>query len=199
MIDDSHTMKKHWGEVQNLAKLLAYIVKATDPDGIDLYFLSSKKRHNFKNASDVYATVRDYTPTAFTNLNSRLNDDLSTYARDIERRGKSFGLLPIKSLRKRSIYVLTDGLLHVGEATQGQDAIKMIVEKVVRAGMMRGQVGIQLISFGNDANGLNRLQKLDHLNQDLKLGLYVTTLLPTLNDSVTDMSKGCCRHGAIDG
>ena len=171
MIDDSYTMAEHWHEVKELARLLTYIVKKTDDDGVELYFLSSQKCDKCKDASAIERAIRDHTPSAHTNLDSRLNQDLSSYGKELERPSRSSTLFRHKELKKRSIYVFTDGILATGDPTQGQQAIKLIVEKVLGAGLLRGQVGIQLISFGNDPDGLAKLQNLDRLNQDLGLGL----------------------------
>ena len=168
-IDDSHAMRRHWKLVRDLAQLLMYMVKKWDNDGVDMHFLSSSKRYRPKNSTKMFDFIREHKPGGITGLNDRLNDDLSTYGKEIERWSRApHGDPPTK----RSIYILTDGVLSYGEDTQGQDAIKNMVKCVLGARLFRGQVGIQFIRFGDDEDGKARLDKLDHLNQEEGLGLY---------------------------
>jgi hypothetical protein len=144
-----------------------YIVKEMDPDGVELYFLSSKDRGRPKTSTKMKKIVGDRKPSGMTSLN-RLNDDLIPYGKKLDQYARSLGSDPP---RPRSLYVLTDGVLELGEDTQGQRAIKNTVEGIQRAKLARGQVGIQFISFGDDPEGIARLQGLDRLNQEERLGL----------------------------
>ena len=166
-IDDSQTMEQHWREVQYLSHLLMYIVKEMDPDGVELYFLSSKEKLRPKTSTKMEKFISSRNPSGMTSLN-RLNDDLVPYGKKLDQYVRSIGIDPP---RPRSLYVFTDGVLDYGDDTQGQGVIKMIVDDIQRAKLLRGQVGIQFISFGNDAEGIARLQRLDRLNQDQRLGL----------------------------
>jgi hypothetical protein len=166
-IDDSQTMEKHWRGVQYLSHLLMYIVKEMDPDGVELYFLSSKERLRLKTSTKMEKLISSRNPSGMTSLN-RLNDDLVPYGKKLDQYARSLGMDPP---RPRSLYVLTDGVLEYGDDTQGQGAIKMVVDGIQRAKLVRGQVGIQFISFGNDPEGIARLERLDRLNQDERLGL----------------------------
>lgn len=179
-VDDSKTMRPHWKLVTELALLLAYIVKETDKDGLDLFFLSSSKCIKCKTSNDMREAIVKHTPNATTNINSRLGDDLTAYARKFDQPAPSssrsflrLGLSSSEGLKKRSIYILTDGILAGDDSEQGKEQIRMIVEKILGHGMFRGQLGIQLISFGDDKEGLARLEKLDRLNQEMGLGVYV--------------------------
>ena len=167
LIDDSRTMDKHWREVCSLGKLLMYIVKEKDPDGIDLYFLSSKERKRITTSSQMEKQINKQKPSGMTSLN-RLDDDLVKYRQKIDQLMKIYH---VEVPRPRNIYIFTDGALEYGEDTQGQRAIKMLVNSVSQAKLLRGQVGIQFISFGSNAEWIERLQQLDRLNQDEKLGL----------------------------
>lgn len=167
MIDDSRTMDKHWREVHSLSHLLMYIVKEMDPDGVDLYFLSSKDRIHLKNSTQMEKQVDRRKPGGMTSLN-RLDEDLVAYRQKIDQYAKGYNIEPP---RPRNIYVLTDGALEFREDTQGQSAIKMAVESLNKAKLPRGQLGIQFISFGDNKDWIGKLQGLDRLNQDLDLGL----------------------------
>ena len=58
MIDDSATMHKHWSEVCKLRKLLMYIVKEMDPDGVALYFLKSREPIRIKTSSQMEKQIK---------------------------------------------------------------------------------------------------------------------------------------------
>ena len=170
MVDDSHSMRPHWKRVEELVKLLVYIVKKKDRDGCDLYFLSSPVRHRpGKRASKAAELVREHKPTAEaktimkTNLNWRLDEDVDKY---IDELGDSSS-----SHSRRCIYILTDGELEGGDDDQGHHAIERLVTKLRSLGKGKGYVGIQFISFGNSKDGLARLNRLDQLSQELKFGL----------------------------
>lgn len=45
LVDDSFSMERHRQEVKALFGMLAYMVKGSDPDGIELYFTVSSERH----------------------------------------------------------------------------------------------------------------------------------------------------------
>lgn len=175
MIDDSKTMDKHWKAVKELAMLLTWLVKGTDDDGVDLFFLSSPKRHKCKTSTKMYQYINDHKARTSTNLDARLNDDLEEYAKRLEnpsrRQGGVLNMLHSSASRdgpkKRSLYIFTDGILETGQETQGHHAIQMIVKKLLSMGRSKGRLGIQLISFGNNEAGLNRLKNLDTLSLGL--------------------------------
>jgi len=152
-----------------------YIVKEMDPDGVELYFLSSKDKLRLRTATKMEKLISSRNPSGMTSLN-RLNDDLVPYGKKLDQYARSLGMEPP---RPRSLYVLTDGVLEYGDDTQGHGAIKTIVDGIQRAKLVRGQVGIQFISFGNDPEGIARLQRLDRLNQDERLGLDLVDTEPS--------------------
>jgi hypothetical protein len=167
MIDDSATMNQHWSEVCKLGKLLMYIVKEMDPDGVDLYFLKSRESIRIKNSTQMEKQINKHKPNGMTSLN-RLDEDLVAYRQKIDQYGKSYNM---DRPRPRNIYIFTDGALEIGEEKQGQSAIKMLVDSIQGAKLLRGQVGVQFISFGDNVEGIEKLQRLDRLNQEENLGL----------------------------
>ena len=169
-------MQPWWKEVLELVHLLAYITKGCDPDGVELFFLSSLKQQMFKSATKLYRTVREHPARASTSLYECFENDLRNYARKIEQAYQQSQKASIFARtrqlpRKRSIYVLTDGILESGEDAQGQDGIKFLINKLTEASLPRDQIGIQFISFGNDAQGLARLRKLERMQQEYGLAL----------------------------
>jgi hypothetical protein len=158
-------MRPHWTELINLIKPLVHILKKMDPDGCEMLFLSSGKRHKVKSAADAYLLLRNHQADSLTNLGI-LNDEISAYMDKYESRTTGMGRL-LGGPRKRCVYIFTDGILGADDAKQGQEAIKMLYQKAQRRDMIRGQFGIQFISFGNDKQGLRKLRELDHLSRRL--------------------------------
>ncbi|KAK5729695.1 hypothetical protein LTR17_011772 [Elasticomyces elasticus] len=186
MIDDSEGMKPHKNALKQLVQLLVYVTKTKDPDGVDLYFLSSNKLHKVKHSSDALRLLgKPFSGQC--SINGRLGDEIHKYCKDIDMHAR-LTVAP----RKRSIYILTDGALRHGDDFQGHDRIKSLVSKLVSARMGREQIGIQFIRFGNDQQGIDRLDRLDNLSQSANLGLDIVDTEPA------DGNVWKMLHGAIN-
>ena len=81
---------------------------------------------------------------------------------DQTRRGRRPPLV-----RPLSIYILTDGVWQGG----GNPEVPMLglVETLKNYNLTRNQVGIQFISFGDDAGGLERMHDLDEMSKGFGL------------------------------
>ncbi|KAH9834316.1 kinase-like protein [Teratosphaeria destructans] len=161
-------MEVHWEEVKELAKLLIYITKAVDKDGVDVAFLSSPKFVNFKRSNKAAQYIGRQHPADKTSLDTVLDQEVQNYCRKIDAYRNPVTIMP-RSLRRRSLYILTNGLLEHGGPNQGHDAIETLVTKLVSASMGRAQFGIQFIRFGNHPDGIARLDAMDRLNQSRSL------------------------------
>lgn len=158
-------MSTHWGDVEAVFVVLAKIVKAADPDGIDLHFTMSDEVHNSKtvwgsnSSSKLVKQVRERrhklrgTINITYRLDAILGPHIAKLSNAYSRRGGT--------IRPLNIYVLTDGVWEPG--CDPSSTIKNIVDKLTEFGYSNDskQVGIQFISFGNDKNGLKRLKDLD--------------------------------------
>lgn len=171
MIDDSATMNKHWMQVVELAKLLIYMTKTMDPDGVELFFLSSGKTHKFRNASDAISTIVSHPRSGMTTLNDRLGQDTGAYCSKLNGYLRGGRFFQQRAPRKRSVYIFTDGILGLGEDQQGQKHIQNLVQKLSEASLGRDHFGIQFIQFGNDRAGKARLEALDNLKHTLRLNM----------------------------
>lgn len=160
-------MRPYWEAAADLADLLVYITKRKDPNGVELYFLSANKLHGtYKDSSRIRNDIRRHGANAFTSLTQCFDDDIRRYAREVRHTSS----IPHRGYPlKRSIYVLTDGVLGNGVDSDGHDAIRMLVNSLVDARLPRGQIGIQFIRFGDDAAGKRRLRELDELGLSLDL------------------------------
>lgn len=159
-------MKKHKKDVKALVRLLAWLTKHYDKDKLELFFLSSDERCESTSSRRLAQAVETRRFDSTTDLSKRFGELLQKYGREIDPTPSPLrGMFnrERKQPKKKSIYVFTDGKLETGDAEQGHEEIKALIVKIRNAGLMRDQVGIQFISFGDDQVGLQRLQRLDHL------------------------------------
>jgi hypothetical protein len=64
-----------------------------------------------------------------------------------------------KVVRRLNLYILTNGIWE--DKSTGKIPIVNFAQKLMKLGMIKGQVGIQFISFGNNPAGLERMRVLD--------------------------------------
>lgn len=166
-------MRVHKPEVHEVVRLLAYLTKHYDSDKLELLYLGSDAHLESKSSTKMAQHVDDRPFVGKTDL-SRLGEILQKCGAEFKPSGSPIlGMFHKKIPRKKSIYVLTDGKLGTGDEDQDYEQIEMIVNKIQAAGLSSDQIGIQLISFGNDPDGLKRLQNLDRLAEKARLPLYV--------------------------
>lgn len=164
-------MRAHRTKAAELVRLLAYMVKDPSLDKSELYFLGSGQRCKSDSSSKLYEAVVGRPPYGTTELSERLGQILLQYGHEIDdyERGPSrIGMAKTllgekKPPTPKSIYILTDGRLKAGDEEQGYTEIRRIVYQLHYAGFTRNQLGIQFVSFGDDPDGLKRLDMLDHL------------------------------------
>lgn len=164
LIDNSHSMRPSRKEVEYTFSLLGYIVKGTDPDGIEIRFTMSPNRNDkARNTAQLLRTLVSVPYFGTSNIRTALGEILQDY------QGKLRDQKPTRSLfnrtrsprlvRRQNVYVFTDGVWHPGcDPTQ---LIKNLVDSLQQNSMVREQFGIQFIRFGNDPDGVIRLNQLD--------------------------------------
>jgi hypothetical protein len=158
-------MSPHWGDVEAVFGVMAKIVKAADPDGIDLHFTMTEEAFNSKkfpwiNSSSKlvsYVQQRRIKLEGTVNITYRLDAILGPYTSQLSNafsRGGGY-------VRPLNIYILTDGVWEPG--CDASFAIKNLVDKLTTFSYTKDskQVGIQFISFGKNEVGLKRLKDLD--------------------------------------
>jgi hypothetical protein len=166
-VDDSRTMKQYWPEVIRLMRLLIYLIKDKDPDGADLYFLGDDTRHKVKTAKAAFKQLDAHVCKGKSSITGRLGDEVHRYCHKFSGAKAFFGM----SVRPRTLYILTDGILDHGDQQQGHQEIRTLTTKLQEMHYTRKQYGIQFIRFGNDPSGIDRLDALDSLNQTASLGM----------------------------
>jgi hypothetical protein len=154
-------MNKHWGDVKSLLYVLAYLVKELDDDGLDISFTISPQEKKFNHASKAVAYLDAMHPKGFANINVRLSKLLTKYVNDLEHPPRNrFGLRTRQdSIKRLSLYIFTDGIWQPG--CDGVQPIEALIEKLTALQLPKEQVGIQFIRFGNNEEGIKRLEYLD--------------------------------------
>ncbi|KAM3071948.1 hypothetical protein ACMFMG_008416 [Clarireedia jacksonii] len=181
LIDDSWSMLEYWDKVTDIFSILAYIVKESDPDGVDLYFTMSSpgEHHNHRKTSRLEKVVRNRKPRGKSDIRVMLDSILNDYTGKLgNQKARRTGLArfaPLeKDLRPLNLYVLTDGVWQ--ERCDAIPPIRRLVDRLVELSLDERQIGIQFISFGNDPTGLDRLGFLD---SGLNLGLDIVDTTPS--------------------
>lgn len=170
-------------DVERLLKILAYIAKQFDPDGVDVHFMINRQNNleASRSTDDMITSLRKCTFKGTADFGACLKSHLAAYSDRLDQhhqrtptKPRRFSLLSrqAKPLRPITFYVLTNGVW-TNSDYYGQDHIKNMSEKLQELRHSKGEVGIQFISFGKDTNGLARLRKLDELNKDMHLPLCV--------------------------
>lgn len=158
-------MVEHWPAVVKVSTGLAYILKQADKDGLDLHFMISKKKaekeEKTTKLTKLVSDQKQPSPEMKSDINHRLTKLLNNYREKLN--GKKWYYKKPKPL---SLYILTDGVWEY-ECTP-ESAIMNVVKTLSHLRKDKEQIGIQFISFGNDAVGLERLRALD---DDLKTKL----------------------------
>ncbi|UPK94466.1 hypothetical protein LCI18_005401 [Fusarium solani-melongenae] len=161
LVDVSPSMGQHFHEITEKFKILAYLAKRFDPDGVEICFSSevplihkgdtSKLLRKFNNQKWDQISFEDRIGTFIDRI---VIPRLSSWHRKL-------GLTKPKNL---TIFVLTDGKW--GEGREGaagvENPILRLISVILGEGLSRTQVAIQFLRFGDDPNGKQYLKFLDH-------------------------------------
>lgn len=167
-------MSKYWHAVISVISTLSYLLKDSDDDGMDLYFAISSTKYNSKKSEKLVQKLleKEKELVGTSNVGLRLSTILHEYQLSLDPSVLSLRSLLSKAKGKTkkplSVYILTDAVWqpHCNVA----EPIRSLVETLRRWGYSRHQAGIQFIRFGHDSDGI---EKLDHLDSGLQLGMYV--------------------------
>lgn len=166
LVDDVLSMQPHWPSVAETVKLLAYLVKPKDKNGMDLFFSTSPRERaaHSKQASVLGERVeqRKLSPQRLSDLPSALEHILDDTLTRMDRYGSSRTSITGFMHRRPKllvIYILTDGAWPAH--CDLFPPINSLVRKMENNNFPTGYVGIQFISFGHDPEGLAKMQSLD--------------------------------------
>jgi len=153
-------MNKHWDNVMKVFETLSYMVKEVDPDGFDVWFTgSSKPMKNCTNTSGPVEAVEHRRKHGITDINVRLGEIFEGYLEDLKKPRTGFFSKMSKPAKPLSLYVLTDGMWE--KNCNPRPVVENFVQQLINLGKVKGRVGIQFISFGQDPVGLDHLERLD--------------------------------------
>ena len=169
LLDDSWSMGRHWEEVRDVFAHLAYIVKDADPDDIELLFTMSSDEYSSHRTTPLLNVLKGKRPQGVCNIRSPLSRVLKEYQARLKgqktsrwsRRRQHPG-----QVRRQTLYVFTDGMWQ--PECDVTEIIKHLVDCLKDHDLIREQFGIQFIRFGDDPEGVKRLE---HLDSGLKLSM----------------------------
>ena len=173
-------MKPCREEVKKVLDLLAYMLLESDPDGLDVYYTNDRDKVKGKTHHSILKAFDKHPFNGTPDMRERFAGILARYQ---EKLGKKNSIitrlfhkdLPSEGPRRLNLYVLTDAIWQ--PRTDLTTAIETLVSHLLKHGRTNKQIGIQFIRFGNDPEGIERLNQLD---AKLKLKLYVLLYLPSL-------------------
>jgi hypothetical protein len=161
-------MFQHWDRLIVVLRVLAYLLKSTDDDGMDLYFTISKDKQNAKTSSDLVQKLQGKKLKGSSDIGSRLSTILHQYQVYLQEPApnRRFSLKKMKPKTKKAlnVYILTDGRWQ--PRSDATEPIASLITMLKTSGYPRKQVGIQFIRFGDDPGGI---EKLNHLDSGLGL------------------------------
>ena len=193
LIDNSSSMGSNRKEVCDLLGLLAYIVKRTDPDGIELRFtMSPERRAKARDTAPLLRTLETAPFSGESNIRTQVGEIFQDYhakLRDQNHTRSLFGRVRSpRPIRRQNVYIFTDGVWQPN--CDPTDLIQNLVKGLEQKSMNREQFGIQFIRFGNDPEGIKRL---NHLDSGLGLDMYA--FYPrSLRGMALTMDQGYCRY-----
>ncbi|KAF7512559.1 hypothetical protein GJ744_000820 [Endocarpon pusillum] len=163
LVDDAATMSLYWPELLSVFHVLAYFVKHTDDDGLDLRFTISGDRYNSTRSSTLLDKLQMKTLVGTSDIESSLGDIVHEYQMYLQQpesnRRFSFTRAKPKGKKALSVYVLTDAVWQ--PRSNAAEPVSRLVSTLKDLKFPRKQVGIQFVRFGNDPEGVEKLQRLD--------------------------------------
>lgn len=169
-------MDQYRKDLERVVSLLAYILKSSDQDGLDLYFTQDSLMVNSRKSSKLSSSISHIPFIGISDMRGRLLKILQ------EHRSK-FGMLispPRRFLRRQdpkpqrplSFYILTDARW---QPTNVEGLIQDLVKDMCDKGLPKEHVAIQFIRFGDDPASIAKLNKLDHGLGLNAMGMYVNS------------------------
>jgi len=160
-------MRPHWEDVKNLFKILSWMVKTSDEDGLDLYYSMSSDKVHSKHTRLLLKHLEGRTPQGQSDITIPLGRILYKYLQDLQddsvprTRFDRIRHIRPAPFRPMTLYVFTDAVWQW--ACDGKGPIVDTIQKLDDLNIPndKKQVGVQFISFGNDRECLKKLKYLD--------------------------------------
>lgn len=151
LIDNFKSMGQYRTKVTKTARVISYVAKAVDEDGMELYAASEiiKKPRIYKTSSQIEKAITRM-PTVDGTCNMRRCLDTI-----LDR------VLVGRKVKPTSIYIYTDGVWESG-ADQIKFSIKRAIDYLIKCGQPSSTLMFQFVQFGSDREGTGRLKFLDN-------------------------------------
>ena len=164
LIDNSATMKQHRNKLERVISLLAYMVKKSDKDGLDIFFTQTVTKVNSQRSSKLSASINQEVFAGVSDMRGRLQsilqEHINKFGTSIQAPKPLFGRQPPpQPQRPLSFYILTDAKW---QPTDVGRLIKDLVQTMKAKGCPKEHVAIQFIRFGEDQASIDKLDELDH-------------------------------------
>ena len=156
-------MKQYSRALERVISLLAYMLKKSDKNGLDLSYTQSLKKVHSRRSSKLSTSIHQVHFVGITDMRGRLQNVLQKH---INKFGipiippKTWFGRPPQSQRPLSFYILTDAKWQPSNNVGG--LIKDVVQSMIAKSCPKEDVAIQFIRFGNDQASIDKLDELDH-------------------------------------
>src|ERR1700722_3051835 len=105
-------MRPYWSDMTTLFGILAYMVKHSDPDGLDMCFTIDSKKYNSKHTKSLVNALDNKRPEGSSNITFILDSILNAYKMRLRSQAAQRPALSWrkKDVRPLNLYILTDGV-----------------------------------------------------------------------------------------
>lgn len=150
LIDNMGSMEPHMPQVKRAARVITYVTKATHENGVDVRIASSMdKKLNYKDSSGIEATIEK---TNIVAGGCTMGLCIGNILAGVLRR----------AMNPTSIYIYTDGVWEPGEEDKVESEIYRAIDFLAKHELPPARLMLQFIRFGDDREGVRRLQHLDY-------------------------------------
>ena len=158
-------MLAHRKDVVEVVSLLAYMLKGLDPDGLEICFTQSTNKVQSGRSTKLSKAVNQVPFYGISNMRMRLGSIFHEHQNDLGTPTNPPGpwykrAAPPKAKNGVSFYIFTDGKYQPNNDVGS--TIKAIVDYMKEHKLPKEHVGIQFIRFGEDPDGIDHLNHLDH-------------------------------------
>ncbi|ORX37776.1 hypothetical protein BD324DRAFT_578764 [Kockovaella imperatae] len=144
-----------WEQAKTSLQGVAEIAAQYDDDGIDIYFLNSKRvGTELRTAADVEELFEGLVPKGATPTGSRLDAILQKYLSRLEK-AKTYD----EQIKPLNLIIVTDG--YSASSDDPEVVLVAAAQRLDRGEFPSAQVGVQFLQIGGTAEAHEALQVLD--------------------------------------
>ncbi|EGU77538.1 hypothetical protein FOXB_11953 [Fusarium oxysporum f. sp. conglutinans Fo5176] len=150
LFDDFGSMHEHKKKAMKTARVISYVAKEADNDGMEVYAASRTAQGPIicKTSSDVESAIGKFKTVEGTcNLRKCLEDILKRVLKE-------------HNFKPTSIYIFTDGIWEPGD-DQVKAVIRKAIKFLIKHQLPSSALMFQFVQFGSNPEGELRMKKLD--------------------------------------